>query len=300
MPEGIITGAQNPQAVATVVAARALAPLRSNTVAWAVATMDYQADLASFGSQVNVPIPAEFVTNLIADGGTVQRQNPSLGNASLVLNKHRELTWEHTDINKALATPNLENTSMGQAVANFAEAMDGDLLSIYAQFTTTDVGAYNTALTEAVVDAAETELFTQRVPENAKKCLILTGAGFSNLRQIPRFTETDKSPGADAASARFKGTIKGFDVYRAQQTNVTSSTNRHGVAMGPAALLGAVRRLGTDANGMGGVQVEMQEDGVTIRVTMSYQHAQLGRMTTIDTLYGFVAGRTAHGVEVRH
>ena len=299
MPEGIITGAENAQAVATIVAAKALPALKSNTVAWAVASMDYEPELSSFGSQVNVPIPAIFSTNLIADGGTVTRQNPSLGNATLVLDKHRELTWEHTDINKALATPNLEDVSMGQAVANFAEAMDADLLSIYTQFTTTDVGAYNTALTEGVVDSAETELFNQKVPDQARKSLILTGAGYSNVRQIPRFTEADKSPGADAASARLKGRIKDFSVYRAQETNVTSSTNRHGVAMGPAALLGAVRNLGQSRLGSV-VQVEVSEDNVALRVTMSYEHEILGQMTTIDCLYGFIAGRTAHGIEVRH
>jgi hypothetical protein len=70
--------------------------------------------------------------------------------------------------------------------------------------------------------------------------------------------------------------------------------------MGPAALLGAVRNLGTESGGMGVAQVEMSEDGVTIRVTMSYDHPVLGRMTTLDILYGFVSGRTAHGVEVKH
>jgi hypothetical protein len=300
MAEGIITGANNASAIATVVAAKALAPLRSETCAWGIATMDYEDEIKQFGSTVNIPIPAEFTTNLMADGGTVTRQANNLGNAALVLNKHRELTWEHTDINKALATPNLEGCSAGQAIANFAEDMDEDLLGIYASFTGTAVGAYNTALTEAVIDAAETGLFDARVPGGARKSLVVTGTGYSNLRLIPRFTENDKRGNGDAASDRLMGRLKGFDVYRAQKTNVTSSTNRHGIAMGPAALLGAVRNLGTDAAALGGVQVEMQEDGVTLRMTMSYDHPVLGRMTTIDTLYGFVCGRTAHGIEVKH
>ncbi len=300
MAEAIITGAQNANAIATVVSARALAPLKSNTVAWAIATMDYQSELASFGSQVNIPIPAEFSSNLIADGGTVTRQANNLGNAALILNKHREITWEHTDINKALATPDLEGLSLYQAVANLAEDMDGDLLGIYASFTGTAKGAYNTAITEAVVDGSETELFDQRVPEAARKSCVVTGTGYSNMRLIPRFTENDKRGSGDAASARIQGSVKGFTVYRAQKTNVTSSTQRHGIAMGPAALLGAVRNLGTERSGMGVVQAELSEDGVTIRVTMSYDHPALGRMTTLDILYGFVAGRTAHGLELKH
>jgi len=300
MAEGIITGANNASAIATVVAAKTLPPLRAETCAWGIATMDYEDEVRQFGSQVDIPIPAEFTTNLMADGGTVTRQANNLGNASLALNRHRELTWEHTDVNKAYASPNLENCSAGQAIANFAEDMDEDLLSVYASFTGTAVGAYNTALTEAVIDAAETGLFDQRVPGRDRKSLVVTGTGYSNLRLIPRFTEADKRGSGDAAAARLMGQLKGFDVYRAQKCNVTSSTNRHGLALGPAALLGAVRNLGTDGNGLGVVQVEMQEDGVTIRMTMSYDHPVLGRMTTIDTLYGYVCGRTLHGIEVKH
>ena len=122
MAEGIITGANNASAIATVVAAKTLAPLRAETCAWGIATMDYQDEIKEFGSTVNIPIPAEFTTNLMADGGTVTRQANNLGNAALVLNRHRELTWEHTDVNKALATPNLENCSAGQAIANFADS----------------------------------------------------------------------------------------------------------------------------------------------------------------------------------
>ena len=80
---------------------------------------------------------------------------------------------------------------------------------------------------------------------------------------------------------------------------MTGGTQRHGIAMAPAALLPAVRPLGIKAKD-GTVQVEMQEDGVAIRMTMSYHHEVLGEITTIDTLYGFVSGRTNHGVEVAH
>lgn len=298
MPEGIITGAQNADAVATIVAARALPRLKASTVAYSIADPSYAGEVRQHGDTVNVPIPAEFSTNLLADGGTITRQNPSLGNASIVLNKHRELTWEHTDINKALARPDLEGVSAGQAIANFAEDIDEDLLSIYTQFTTTDVGTYDTALTEGVIDTAETTLFDQRA--QGKKSLVVTGTGYGSLRQIPRFTEADKiAQGSRPISNGFVGMLKDFMVYRAQKTNVTSSTDRHGVAMVPAALLVAVRPLGVQASD-GTVQVELSEDGITLRMTMSYHHEVLGGLTTLDTLYGYVSGRVNHGVEVRH
>ena len=76
MADGIPSGSvRHPYHRASVVAARALAPLKNATVAWGVANMDYSPELSSFGSQVNVPIPAEFATNLIADGGTITRHS---------------------------------------------------------------------------------------------------------------------------------------------------------------------------------------------------------------------------------
>ena len=298
---GIITTAQNANAIATIVAARALAPLRANTVAFQVSNQDYAADVARYGDTVNVPIPAEFSTNLMADGATITRQNPSLGNASLILSKHRELSFEHTDVNMAFATPDLQGTSLGQALANFAEDVDEDFLGIYAQFSTTDVGSYNTALTESVIDNAETTLFNNRVPASDRKSLIVSGGGYSALRQIPRFSEADKRPGADAAAGKLMGRLKDFDVYRCQGVNITNTNETHGVAMGRNGLLTAIRPLGTMARMDGTIQVEVPDpSGISIRMTWSYHHETLGGLTTLDMLYGFVAGRTTHGVEVRH
>jgi len=299
---GIIIGTNNANAIATVVAARTLPRLKAQTVAYACSDPSYAPEIASFGDTVNVPIPAEFTTNLIADGGTINRQNPSLGNAALVLNKHRELSFEHTDINKALATPDLHATSLGQAIANFCEDVDEDLLGIYSSLTAgaPGVGAYNTAPTEAVVDEAETELFDQRASADLPKYLIVTGTGYSQIRQIPRFTEHDLDKNAaGSTSAKLKGKIKDFNVFRAQKVNVTSTTNDHGIAMVPTALLTAVRPLGVTAKD-GTVQVEVTEDNLSIRLTMSYHHEVLGELSTLDMLYGFVTGRPLHGMEFKH
>lgn len=297
---GITTATQNPNAIATVVAARTLPRLKAATVAYELADTTYEAELAKFGDTVNVPIPADYSSNLIADGGTVARQNPSLGNAALVLNRHREITFEHSDINVAFATPDLKRTAVGQAIANMAEDIDEDLLSIYGSLLAGNaVGTYNTTLTEAVLDTAETNLFNQRVSMSDGIGLVLTGTGYSAIRQIARLSEADKTGRPEGSADAFVGTIKGMRTYRAQKTNVTSSTNRHGIAVHRSALLFAQRPLGVQASA-GAVQTEMVEDTVSVRLTMSYDHAALGNLCTLDVLYGFVCGRASHGAEIKH
>lgn len=302
MPEGIITTGQNAALIATIVAKRALPRLKAATVAYSISDPSFAADVAEHGQTVAVPIPAEYLSNLLADGGTVTRQQTSLGNAQVTLNKHREITFSITDRNAAVTRPDIKGTNLGQALANMAEDIDEDLLSIYAQFSTTDVGTVNTALTEAVIDSAETTLFNQRVPDGMRKSLVVTGTGYSSLRQISRFTEAQAiDQGARPIADGFMGRLKGMDVYRAQKTNVVSSNNRHGIALAPPALLVAVRPLGPRAMpGSGAIQTEVSEDGITLRLTMSYDANYLGDQTTIDVLYGYVSGRTNFGVDVLH
>ena len=48
---------------------------------------------------------------------------------------------------------------------------------------------------------------------------------------------------------------------------------------------------------MGAVSA-MNEDGIAIRVTMSYDHDYLGAKFTLDTLYGVAEMRDSHGVAV--
>ena len=47
-----------------------------------------------------------------------------------------------------------------------------------------------------------------------------------------------------------------------------------------------------------GIQRVMNEDGIAIRVTMSYDHDYLGAKFTLDTLYGVAEMRDSHGVAV--
>jgi hypothetical protein len=84
-----ITSANVANAIVKLVAVDALPALVSNLVMGNLVNRDYEPTLANAGDTVNVPIPPTLVANNIAEGGTVQTQNPSLGNAQIVLNTQR-------------------------------------------------------------------------------------------------------------------------------------------------------------------------------------------------------------------
>src|SRR5580698_3956298 len=165
---GIITSANVATAIVKLVAADALPALMGNLVMGNLVNRDYEPVLARAGDTVNVPIPPVLVANNIAEGNTVQLQNPSIGNAQIVLTNHVEATFQVPDVTKILAVPDLLKLYMQPAVVAIAERIETDLLSLYPAFTSnTAVGTAATAITEPTVDSAETALFAAMVPASA-------------------------------------------------------------------------------------------------------------------------------------
>src|ERR1700694_907578 len=147
-----ITSANVANAIVKLVAVDALPALMSNLVMGNLVNRDYEPTLAHAGDTVNVPIPPTLVANNIAEGGSVQTQNPNLGNAQIVLNTHAEATFQIPDVTKVLAVPDLLKLYMQPAVVALAERIEADLLGLYSQFSiNTPVGAAGSPLTESAV-----------------------------------------------------------------------------------------------------------------------------------------------------
>src|SRR6202163_437728 len=145
-----ITSSNLANAIVKLVAADALPALVGNLVMGNLVNRDYEPSLAQAGDTVNVPISPTLVANNIAEGGTVQTQNPNLGNAQVVLNTHAEATFQVPDVTKILAVPDLLKLYMQPAVVALAEKIESDLLGLYAQFTSNaPVAVRGTAATEA-------------------------------------------------------------------------------------------------------------------------------------------------------
>ena len=104
---GVITSTNIANAIVKLVAVDALPALMGNLVMGNLVNRDYEPVLAQAGQTINIPIPPTLVANNIAEGGTVQTQNPNLGNAQIILNTHAEATFQIPDVTKVLAVPDL-------------------------------------------------------------------------------------------------------------------------------------------------------------------------------------------------
>src|SRR5947207_12933818 len=129
-----ITSANVANAIVKLVAVDALPALMGNLVMGNLVNRDYEPVLANAGDTINVPIPPTLVANNLAEGGTVQTQNPSLGNAQIVLNTHAEATFQIPDFTNVLALPDLIRLYMQPAVMALAVRSESDRLNMYTHF----------------------------------------------------------------------------------------------------------------------------------------------------------------------
>src|SRR5260370_39729946 len=115
---------------------------------------------------------------------------------------------------------------MQRAVVALAASIESTLLSTWSQFTANaTVGTGGTTITEAVVDSAETALFSAMVPASASKYLVVNPGTYSALRQIPRFSEfnTAGEAGLRALIEGAVGKMKDFYIFRSQFVTKTGS-----------------------------------------------------------------------------
>ena len=297
-----ITEANVANAIVKLVAADALPALVGNLVMGNLVNRDYEPVLAQAGDTVNVPIAPQMVANNLAEGGSVQAQNPSLANAQIVLNNHVEATFVIPDVTKVIAVPDLLKVYMQPAVVAIAEKIESDLLNLYAGFTSnTPLGTAGTPITEAVLDQAETALFQAKVPAGSKY-LVVDAATYSQMRQIPRFSEFHTA-GEAGLRTMIDGTIgklKDFYVIRSQYIPKTGSSpvNTHNLAFVKDAIGLVVRRLPQPLAGTGAIAEYAEFGNFGMRVTMSYQPKTLSQQFTVDVLYGCAVLRNNHAVQV--
>lgn len=298
----IMTDANVTNAIVKLVAAEALEALMGNLIMGKLVNRSYEPLLAQAGDTVNVPIPATLVANDLTRGAAVATQAVSIGNAQVVLNKHKEATFNIPDVTAALARPDLIKTYLDPAVIAVAEAIEGDLMSLYAGFTTnTALGSAGVAITEAVLDAAETALFTAKVPAVAPKYLVVDATTYSTLRQIQRFSEQRTyGNGLDAIGNGNVGKLKDFFVFRSQFVKQTGSgpISTQNIAFAKDAIALAMRRLPQPLPGTGAIAEYAELGNFGVRVTMSYQPNTLSQQFTVDALYGCAVMRNAFGQRI--
>ena len=295
-----ITSVNASQAIVKLVATDALPALRNNLLLGAIVNRSFDNAVKTPGDVINIPIPGVMVANRLSEGGSVQTQNPTLGNAAVTLDRHIEASFAVPDLTQLLVAPNLLQLAMEPAIIALAEMVETDLFNLYTNFTVNaPVGTGGAGLaSEAVLDLAEKRLFDAKaLSQSATKYLIVGSSAYSDLRQLPRFTENQTNGNGGAIASGLVGQLKGFNIYRSQLVASLAGTT-YNMAFVPNAMTLVTRKFNQVPGNLGVVSEEISDNGYSMRVVYSYNAQALSSQITIHMLYGVSVLRNAFGVLV--
>lgn len=290
-----ITTTQVGDSIPTIIAAQALGYLKANTVLARLVNRDYENEVAQFGNVVKIPYGGSLSVNDKAADTVITLQTPNDSVYTLTLNKHKEVSFVIEDLAKAFARPDWFSVYAADSMAVMAEQIDSDIAALYSGFSQTiDATA---GLSETTFREARRVLNSAKAPLEQRFAVLHEDAEYEMLG-LEKATNRDyaESLGSKAAGA-FTGRFMGFDVFLDQKI-ATSGGQCKNLFFHRNAIVMANRPLPVAPAGMGAIQRVMNEDGIALRVTMSYDHDYLGAKFTLDTLYGVAEMRDSHGVAV--
>lgn len=281
--------------IPTIVAAQALGYLKANTVMSRLVARNWDSDVAQYGQSIYIPYGGTLTANSKQAATAITLNQADDAKYTVTLNQHYEVSFLIEDIGKALARPDWLNTYTIQAVKVLAEKIDDTLTDLYSGFSQT-IDA-TTGLGEDDFRNARRYLNSAKAPMGERFAVLHEDAEFEALgieRLVNRdFAESLGRMAADSYVNRFAG----FDIFLDQQIEVSSSQCKNMFFHRDAMVL-ASRPLPPAPTGAGVIQTVMDEDGLGLRVTMSYDHDYLGTKVTVDCLWGVAELRDNHGVIV--
>ena len=278
----------------------ALEILRNKVVLAKLVTRD--SDIAAFqvGDTLNIPYPGAFSANDKSANTAVTLQAPTATTTSVVLNKHKEASFLIEDAARATANQDLIARYMEAAVVPIAEQIESDLLGLYSSFTNS-VGTSGTDISATTIRAARKKLNDLKAPSDNRALVVSTKDEIAILGDSTLATYFAYSQN-QALKEGSIGKLYGFDVYSSQLVPVVagSPASTKNLAFNPGAIILAMRGL-PDAPAGTGAQTSVVQDpisGLSLRVTMAYNAANLGVQVTVDVLYGVAKLRDEKAVVV--
>ncbi len=280
--------------IPVIVAAQALGYLKANTVMSRLVRRDWDDDLAQAGQSIYIPYGGTLTPHSKTAGTAITLNQADDAKYTVTLNQHYENSFLIEDIAKAFARPDWLETYTIQAIKALAEKIDDTLTDLYSSFSQTiDASA---GLGEDDFRNARRYLNSAKAPLGERFAVLHEDADFEALG-IDRIVNRDYAESlGNMAAESFVNKFAGFNIFLDQQIEV--ATTCQNMFFHRDAMVLACRPLALAMPGMGVVQTTADEDGIGLRVTMSYDHDYLGYKVTVDCLWGVAALRVNHGVVV--
>jgi hypothetical protein len=290
--------------VVTVFADKAV-DILSNAIVMANLVNRHYDNTGDVGQTVNVPIPATgLVADMVSEGGSVVLDQTGITTAAITINKHATKTFQINDVTRVLTNLDLLDLYMKGAVIAVAEQVEADLAGLYTGISQTS-GTGSVGLTSAVVDTAETTLFNSKVPANDMKYLVVNGAAYGQIRQLPEFANAYQygpEPDGSAWKTGYVGKIKGAQVFRSQSIKFVAGApnTTHNLFFHPDAFALVTRPLPLPIEGTGAVASYINYNGINMRLLWSFNPTVMAQQFTVSCFYGVGVLRAGFAVDVKN
>ena len=293
-----ITTTEVGDSLATIVAAEALGRLRANSVLARLVARDWDNAVATYGQVVKIPFRGNLSVNDKVANTVYTLQAPDDSAISVTLNKHKEISFIIEDIAAALARPDFLMGYISDGVSALADQIDSDLAALYSGLSqSVDASSTNGPLDSSDFIEARRLLSVAKAPMTDRYAVLHPTAA-AELLADTKFTNRDyRGPDEESAlKTGWLGTYAGFQVFEDQ--NIKVATTQKNLFFHKNVFALVTRPLPTPQTGTGVISKVMDEEGIGIRVMISYNHNYGGHMVTLDCLYGVAELRDNHGVTV--
>ena len=290
-----ITTAQVATAIGTIIASESLGYLKSMTVMPQLVNRKYEPMPRKRGDTISVPKRGTLTVQDKLANTPMVPQSTNSSKVDIVLSNHKYCTIRVEDIAEFEASFNIRDSYLGDQLAVVCEAVDASLLGLYASAGNTlnyTGGLIVDSWKEARRLLNENKAsMTQRYGvwhEDAER----EALGLSEI--IDRDYRGDVA--ADALREGHIGRFVGIDNYMDQNVvSVAGSPNTlKNFIFQKNALTLVTANLPLPANGAGLFSRFVVQDGVGMRVMVSYDHLHTAYIASVEALWGVGVLRPEH------
>lgn len=237
---------------------------------------------------IHIPNLSNLTANDKNANTQVTLQSPTETETTIVIDQHKEASFLVEDLTKVQSQYDLMSEYTEKAGYAIAQAVDSDLLALYASLTTTDQGTYGSDIGDAEILGAIEQLDLVDAPLE-DRCLVIEPTQKTAIAKLEKFVKSDWLGEWDMPTVvkvgpvnRYMwGEIYGVPVYYTNQVPQTAGTpvQIHNILFHKEAFALAMQQ--------------------SPRTQADYIIEYLGNLVVCDVIYGVKVLRSNFGVEVR-
>jgi hypothetical protein len=240
------------------------------------------------GDTIHIPNVSNLTANDKSANTQVTLQAPTETETTIVIDNHKEASFLVEDLMRVQSNYDLMSSYTDKAGYAIAQAVDSDLLALYASLTTTDQGTYGSDLGDAEILGAIEQLDLADAPLE-DRCMVIYPTQKTAIAKLEKFVKADflgeydmATPVRTGPENRYMwGNIYGVPVYYTNQVPTTAGTPTqvHNLLFHKEAFALALQQAP--------------------RTQSDYIIEYLGNLVVVDVIYGVKVLRSDFGVEVR-